>query len=260
MTAPHFAPRFPALRLAGAVMLAALALPAAAHAAQPQPAAPAPAAPAPGKPPVRAPLRGGNWLGMATLSPTGGHVMGNPQAATRVSEYMSYTCPHCAHFEAEASLPLRMGYIASGRVSFEVKHLLRDPLDVTVALLVNCAPPARFFALHHQMLATQDKWLAMAQASTPAQRERWQNGPMPERLRAIASDLQLYDTVARFGIGRPAADRCLADPKLMERIVGHTREAEKLGIDSTPSFAINGQVAADVHDWRGLSGALSDQH
>jgi hypothetical protein len=58
--------------------------------------------------------------------------MGNPQAR-RLVEYMSYTCPHCAHFEAESALALRNGPIASGKGSFEVRHLLRDPIDATIA-------------------------------------------------------------------------------------------------------------------------------
>ena len=85
---------------------------------------------------------------------------------TRSSVSVSYTHLDVykrQHFEAESALPLRMGPIGAGTLSFEVRHLLRDPIDATIAALTNCVPPVRFFPLHHRFLAEQEKWFAIAQ-------------------------------------------------------------------------------------------------
>ena len=57
-----------------------------------------------------------NWASRVTMTPIGGHYMGNPAAPTKLVEYVSYTCSHCAHFVSEASAPLRTDYVKGGKV------------------------------------------------------------------------------------------------------------------------------------------------
>ena len=51
-----------------------------------------------------------NWNQTITLTPQGTHLLGNPAAKVRLTQFISYTCPHCAHFapmveEWKAKLP-----------------------------------------------------------------------------------------------------------------------------------------------------------
>lgn len=202
------------------------------------------------------PVASGAWGAKVSASPIGGHIQGNPAAAHKLIEYMSYTCPHCAHFEMESAIPLRMGPVGGGQLSFEVRHLLRDPLDVTVAMLTNCVPPVKFFALHHKFLAEQDKWIGIAQKLTEEQTKRWNEGQMPVRMRAIASDLKFYDMVASAGLTRAQADACLANEATLRRIIEQTKEAQTAGIDGTPGFMLDGK-RMDEHDWAGLQPKLA---
>lgn len=197
----------------------------------------------------------GAWAAKVAVSPVGGHIQGNPAAAHKLVEYMSYTCSHCAHFEAETALPLRMGPVGGGQLSFEVRHLLRDPLDITVAMLTNCVPPVKFFALHHKFLAEQDKWIGIAQKLTEAQTKRWNEGQMPERMRAIASDLKFYDTVASAGLSHAQADACFANEATLRRVIAQTKEAQELGATGTPTFTLDGKMLEE-HDWAGLQPKL----
>lgn len=207
------------------------------------PAMAAPAKPAP---------QSGNWLAHIVQKPDGGHVVGNPDAPLKLVEYMSYTCPHCAHFEAEGAPALRIGMIASGKGSFEVRHLLRDPIDTAVALLTNCVPANRFFVLHEAFLMNQDHWLAPAYAAPKDQQKRWFEGPLPTRMRAIANDLKLYDFVESRGLSRTDADRCLTNEALAKKIAAQTADAAAKGVDATPSFGINGVILTGTHDWATL--------
>lgn len=229
---------FPRLTLLAVSLMAASVVQAA-----PRKAAPAPAT--------------ANWAGKITVTPAGGHIIGNPQAPQRLVEFMSYTCSHCAHFDKE-SAPLFLTAVPKGSVSFEVRHLLRDPIDATIAMLTNCVPPLRFVQMHHRFLAEQDKWFAIAQKVTPEQTRRWNEGPMPVRMRLIASDLKFYDIAASAGLTRTQAEGCFANEAILRRLVAQTKQAGDLGFKGTPSFLLN-EAVTDDHDWAGVQARLSAQ-
>ena len=195
------------------------------------------AAPAPG------------WNFTVNQNPDGGHVLGNPQAVVKLTEYVSYTCPHCAHFQAEADGTLHLSYVGSGKVSVEVKHMLRDPIDLAVALLTNCGTKDKFFGNHDAFMRRQQQWIQPLMTATAAQRGRWVTGDNVTRLRAIADDFGLYAIMDSRGYTRPALDHCLADKAEADRLAAQTDAAGKLGVDSTPSFTINGVLLAGTHSW-----------
>jgi protein-disulfide isomerase len=198
----------------------------------------------------------GNWLAAISVMPGGSHALGNPNAPVKLVEYISYTCSHCAHFQEQAELPLRLAYVQPGKVQVEVRHLIRDPVDMTVALLTNCGPPASFFANHNLMLRSQKSWIAVLEKASAAQKARWVTGANLARMRAIAADLGFYALMARRGYDRPTLDRCLADLGTANRIAAQTVEAGKAGVTGTPAFLLNGALLAGTYDWPGLDAQL----
>lgn len=202
-------------------------------------------------PPIR-----GDWNGTVNVSPDGSHVLGNPQASVKVTEFISYTCSHCAHFEVQADGPLRMGYVANGHVSVEVRHLVRDPVDLTVAMLTNCGEPSRFFRNHTAFLRSQDKWMQTVAKASNVQRQRWSNPNRTAAMQAMATDLGFYTIMSQRGYERTVVDRCLADRPAMDRIMAMRQGAIDAGVTGTPSFMINGALLADVHEWPSLEAEL----
>ncbi len=196
------------------------------------------------------------WNFTVTQTPDGSHVLGNPQAKVKLTEYVSYTCPHCAHFQAEADGSLHLSYVGSGNVSIEVKHMLRDPIDLAVALLTNCGPKEKFFGNHDVFMRRQQEWIQPLMTATEAQRTRWSTGDNITRLRAIASDFKLYAIMESRGYTRPALDHCLADKPQADRLAAQRKAALDFGVDSTPSFAIDGVLLAGTHDWETLEPQL----
>ncbi len=198
----------------------------------------------------------GNGAAHVTITPSGSHIIGNPAAPIKLTEYMSYTCSHCAAFENEGVGPMRLTYIANGKVSLEIRHLLRDPIDVTVAMLTNCVAPPRFMLLHEAFLHSQADWLGAASRTSAAQRERWATGDDAAKMRAIARDLKFYDIMERGGFSRVAIDHCLSDPAMLKRITAQSVDADKQGVNATPSFAIDGVLLAGTHTWDTLAPQL----
>lgn len=189
-----------------------------------------------------------NWLTVVDTS-GGGHRIGNPQAKVKLTEFVSYTCPHCGHFAQEAGGAIDL-YVASGKVQVDVRHVVRDPVDLTVAMLANCGPAAKFPRNHAALILAQPKWLTVAQHASDGQQSRWFNGPGPARRRAIASDLSLYDIMAVRGYDRTALDRCLNDEAMAKRLADQSKsDDEEFDIKGTPSFAINGTMLAGTYSW-----------
>lgn len=200
----------------------------------------APLAAAPAKP---------NWAATVVLTPDNSHIEGNPKAALKLTEYVSYTCPHCSHFETEAGDILRGTYVSGGKVQVEVRHFLRDPIDATVAQLTNCGPKEKFFGNHHAFMVGQAQWIEPMANITDAQRTRWTTGDYPTRRRAIATDFHFYEMMERRGYTRTQLDACLADEGLAKRLVAQTVAADKFGVQGTPSFALNGALLQGTHSW-----------
>lgn len=193
-----------------------------------------------------------DWLATITRTPSGAFVLGNPAAKVRVVEYLSYSCSHCAAFDAEGVPALRAAYIATGRVSLEVRHALRDPFDTAAAMLARC-DPSRFFAISHAIFARQESWLARATGYTP---------PVPPP----ASDAAALAGVARFaGFDAIAAEQglaparqgaCLASRPELDRLGAMRQEAwTTRAIGGTPAFFING-VDANTTAWAQLEPKL----
>lgn len=198
-----------------------------------------------------------NWNGTIAVAPNGAHTLGNPDAPLKLTEYVSYTCPHCAHFTQQAEAPLRLTVVPRGQVSVTVSNVLRNAVDVAAALIVNCGDDKRFFVRHNAMLASQEKWIAHAENLSEAQQQRWGNGPLPQRLRAIASDVGFYEMAQNWGMGRPQADRCLGDTAMLDKLKAQQDAANTIGVKGTPSFSINGALIDDAYSWDALQPILS---
>ncbi len=200
-----------------------------------------------------------NWTATVAVAEDGTYTLGNPEAKVQVTEFVSYTCPHCANFQKQAEAPLRLAYVMPGKVSVRVVHFVRDSVDLTIGLLVQCGDPKGYFARHNQFLQEQDRWLSKAGKLTKAQRDRWAAGDFAAGMRAIASDLAFYDLMAHRGYDRTKVDRCLGDTALANKLLAQYSDAKRLGVPGTPSFAIGGKLIDSAYDWPTLDAAIKGQ-
>ncbi|HEX7873182.1 MAG TPA: thioredoxin domain-containing protein [Sphingobium sp.] len=199
---------------------------------------------------------GGNWTSSVTVTPGGAYVLGNPRAA-RLIEYISYTCPHCAHFVAEASTPLRSGWIAKGTLGLEVRNAIRDPYDLAAAVLVRCGSKASFFANHEAIFANQDDWMERVQAYETKRASLPTPKNAAEQLISIAGGTGLTQFFAKRGVTAQQQRVCLSDKKTLDALGAMAKDAwEVKKIGGTPSFSIDGRMVEDAHDWNGLRAAL----
>ena len=201
----------------------------------------------------------GNWVTHVEHS-ADADMIGNPDAKVLVSEFVSYTCSHCAHFAKEGDGALQLAFIAPGKVRLEVRPVIRNGVDITLTMLAQCGGPDKFIGNHAMLMYRQDEWLNKGRKATAEQRKRWASPDYAAGRRALAADLGLYDMMETRGIGRVAVDDCLKDDARANRLIANSEvDRATFGVTGTPSFAINGQLLEDVHDWASLSQALQAQ-
>lgn len=199
--------------------------------------------------PALAPAPKANWTATVSRTPGDAHLLGNPAARVKLVEYVSYTCSHCADFEVQAGSEIAMGFIKPGTGSMEFRPFFRNQIDIAATLMAYCGAPSRFMGNHAALLRGQKGWLGPV---TVGQQKRWESLGFAPRMRAIASDLKLYDLFIRRGYNRTDLDICLANEGLARRISSENQTAESvMGIQGTPTFLLNDRLI-DAGDWRSL--------
>jgi protein-disulfide isomerase len=183
-----------------------------------------------------------NWSATVRQTPIGSMVMGNPAAKVKLIEYLSYTCPHCAHYSGEASTPLKKTYIASGKVSVEFRNAVRDQFDLTAALSARCGGPAKFFGNSEAILAAQSVWMGMPM-----------NTALPLLARALGFDAILKSR----GVTPAQLNACLINKAAQQQLVNMTNDAFTVRkISGTPGFVINNVLVEDAFSWAALEPKL----
>lgn len=198
-----------------------------------------------------------DWTSQVTLSPLGGHVMGNPAAPTKVVEYISYTCSHCAHFVNEGAPQLKDGWVKPGKAVIEVRNAVRDRYDLTAALLARCGGPARFYGNHAALFANQSAWIPQVEAYETANGQPSADQKPAAVLQDIGKKTGLYALMAKRNFTPKQLDACVADPAALKTVTGMTNDAWNVAkISGTPAFSLNGKLLSGVSTWEALRAAL----
>ena len=146
--------------------------------------------------------------------------MGPENAPVTIIGYLSTTCPHCAHFETTTFPELKKRYIDTGKVRFIYREFVLNQLDAGAVMLLRCTTKDKYFPLLEALFQKQEQWAFVKQ-------------PLPPLL-AIAK---------QAGFTQDSFEKCLSNQKLLDDIESVRRHAsDKLSVNSTPTFFINGKI------------------
>jgi Thioredoxin len=190
-------------------------------------------------------------------TPIGAYVVGNPDAKLRLVQYFSYTCGACGAFAGAADVPLKTGYIDRGLVAFEYRNLIRDPLDMTAAMLARAGGAAAFPGHYRAIMAAQSGWLARATNAPKAVQAKWYEGSIAERAARMARDSGLEALMRARGVTPAQMTAAFGSEVSQAALTAMTNLAHNADrVDSTPSFLINGRLLDHVHNWPGVKSRL----
>jgi len=147
--------------------------------------------------------------------------IGNLDSKVVLTEYASYTCPHCANFHTEVFKDLKRDYIDTGKIKFVYREVYFDRYGLWAGMVARCGGDMRYFGIQDILYSTQKEW---AGSDDPA--------VVVENLRRIGRTAGLEDA---------ALDACLNDGAMAQAMVNkYQADSEADGINSTPSFVLNG--------------------
>lgn len=173
----------------------------------------------------------------AALAPGGAHggitpldqaladkVMGKDDAAVTIVEYASLACPHCATFHKEILPTLKKEYIDTGKAKLIFRDYPLGNLALAASMIARCAAPDRYFGLLDVLFRDQARW---AESAKP---------------------IEELERIARLtGMTKADVEACLDNQPLLAGIRKVAEEAQqKYGVQSTPTFVIDGKAHAGV--------------
>ncbi|EZP72059.1 Protein-disulfide isomerase [Sphingomonas paucimobilis] len=199
---------------------------------------------------------GTSWSQTVTATPEGNFVMGNPNAKVKLVEFASYTCSHCRDFSAEASEEIRK-IVDTGKMSYELRNFVRDPIDISTSLLARCGGKDLFYPLSEQFFTNQNAMFEKAQALGDAKYQQLMSAPPAQRFAQLADAVGLIDFAKQRGIAEDQAKQCLADTAAAEKLAkGVETASSEYKIEGTPTFILNGSVLENTATWATLQPKL----
>ena len=151
--------------------------------------------------------------------PLGDMSIGNENAPVTIIEYASMTCPHCANFHKTTYPELKKKYIDTGKVRFIFREFPLDQLAAAAFMLARCGGKERYFPLIETLFEQQNDWVVQRPLAP---------------LQAISK---------QAGISEKAFNECLKNQQVLDGIEEvRQRASQKLNVQSTPTFFINGKL------------------
>jgi protein-disulfide isomerase len=165
---------------------------------------------------------------LAKPGPAGDITLGSDKAPVTIIEYASMTCPHCAHFSETTFPELKKRYIDTGKVHFIFREFPFDKVAAAAFMLARCASKD----------GGSDKYMAVVETLF-AKQDQWVNDHPLKPLENIAKQLGFSDASFKA---------CLTNQTVLNDIEAvRDRAVDKLGVNSTPTFFVNGKkVVGDV--------------
>jgi protein-disulfide isomerase len=170
-------------------------------------------------------------LRSAPIAPMGGvsvvgHRLGSDSAPVEIVEFADFECPSCARFAILEMPYVRERLIATGRLKWRFMDFpLQGHANSPAAhLAAGCADEqGRFFEMVDVIFNRQNEW---ATDSRPDRKMR-------TYARQVGLDLDRFDTCVETKHAQPLVDADYA-------------EGERLGVNGTPTFVVNGRVWPSV--------------
>jgi protein-disulfide isomerase len=205
-----------------------------------------------------APPAGTTWSQTIADTADGHFLMGNPKAKLTLVEYGSFTCSHCRDFAAESAQELH-AMVDSGKISYEFRPYVRDPIDIATSLLARCGGKDIFYPLSEQLFANQSAMFEKVQGLGDPVYQQLMSAPPQQRFVGLASAAGLIDFAKQRGIAEDQAKQCLGDTASAEKLAKGVEAANsQYNISGTPSFIVNGALVDNAASWPVLKAKLRE--
>jgi protein-disulfide isomerase len=160
---------------------------------------------------------------------------GPAEAPVVVVEYGDFQCPYCKQFVDSTARQVKENYVDPGQARFVFRHLaFLGPESLWAAEATECANEQdRFWDYHDKLFAEQ----GAENSGTFSQ----------DNLKQFAADL---------GLDTQQFNQCLDSNKYQTKVEQEVAQAQRLGIRSTPTVFVNGQLIENGSNYQVLQAAI----
>jgi protein-disulfide isomerase len=164
---------------------------------------------------------------------------GRPDAPVTMEAFSDFQCPYCGTFSEETLPEILAGQVAAGEVVFIFYDFPLDSIHPQAAAAANAARcageegAAAYWAMHDRLFANIDAWANDGAAGV---------------FRSYAADM---------GLDEAAFDVCLTEDRYAAAIADDQALGLSRGVDSTPSFFVNGQLIAGAYPLEAFNQAFA---
>lgn len=148
---------------------------------------------------------------------------GSSEAPVVVIEYASLTCGHCRNFHVNVWPAFKEKYVDTGKVRFIMREFPFDPRATAGFMLARCSGDDKWYPVVDLLYRSQDKWARVADATAA-----------------------LKSLMGMTGMKGADVEACLQDQTLLQKITSIAERGKSLGVDSTPTFFVNGAMYRGV--------------
>lgn len=161
--------------------------------------------------------------------------MGEVEAPVVVVEYGDYQCPACGRFASTVKPKLVEEFVNTGQVRFVFRSF--------------------------QFIGEESQWAAEAAECANEQGKYWEyydklySSQAGENAGAFRKE-KLEGFATELGLQTEQFNSCLASGKYTEKVKAETMEAQNLGLRSTPSVLVNGELVEGGAQYEILSAKI----
>jgi protein-disulfide isomerase len=148
-----------------------------------------------------------------------GPSVGNPEAPVKVDQFSNFTCSHCQNFALEAESDFVKDYVDTGKVYLTYyNYQFQEDASSQAAEATHCAGEQNKFWEYKKLVF---------------QNARFAGGFADESLSNYAKDL---------GLDLNQFEACLQSDRQLKVINDGRQYGQVLGVNATPTFAVNGKL------------------
>ena len=158
-------------------------------------------------------------------------VLGDMDAPISIIEYASVTCGHCAAFHIQTYPFLKEEYIDAGLVRYTMRELPTPPTTMARLgfMVARCVDETRYYNFIDALMRSQQYWAF---------------NPDPN-----ARMYYLAQLSAQAGLSEAEFNACRQDQAMLDMINARAEAGNEMGVVSTPTFFINGEMFNGAVAW-----------
>ena len=172
------------------------------------------------------------------------NILGDNNATNTLVEYASMSCVHCANFHNNDLPKIKSNLIDNGKLKFIYKDFPLDRPAMYASMIAHCFSGEQYFEVLSSLYRNQKKWVSVADTS----------GKFYSSLHNI---LKIHD-VTLDKIIECVDDKSDINKKKWNNILASRLEGQNMGVNSTPTFFLNGKKIEKPVNFEVLNEMISE--